>query len=124
MSRIGRLTGGDCWGSPKDAMIEAGMPPDEPHHGPGVYFIVEFPDLVKIGHASDVRRRLAQLQTGNPAYLHLAHAIYEPDTDRRRAIEADLQRRFRHLHARGEWFHWTDELYEYINTLCNEECYL
>ncbi|MET8907582.1 GIY-YIG nuclease family protein [Micromonospora sp. NPDC004551] len=132
MSRIRRLTGGDRLGCPKDAMIEAGMPPDEPHHGPGVYFIlaipdrfsVAIPDRVKIGHSDDVRRRLAQLQTGNPAHLHLAHAIYEPDTDRRREIEADLHRRFRDLRVDGEWFRWTEKLNDYINVRCNEECYL
>ena len=84
MRGIGRQTGGDRLGCPKDAMIEAGMPPDEPHHGPGVYFVLAIPDRfsaaiadrVKIGQSDDVRRRLADLQTGNPAHLHLAHASY------------------------------------------------
>ncbi|WP_328654216.1 GIY-YIG nuclease family protein [Micromonospora sp. NBC_00330] len=108
------------------------MPPDEPHHGPGVYVILAIPDRfsaaiadrVKIGQSDDVRRRLADLQTGNPAHLHLAHASYEPDAGRRRVIEADLHRRFGHLRVNGEWFRWTDELNEHVNTLCDEECHL
>ncbi|WP_433530315.1 GIY-YIG nuclease family protein [Micromonospora sp. CA-263727] len=112
-------------------MTDPDYPPDQPHRGPGVYFIVAFPDRfsdaapdrIKIGRSSDVRRRLADLQTGNPGHLHLAHVIYEPDADQRRAVEADLHDRFEHLRVNREWFHWIDDLHEYVNTRCSEECH-
>lgn len=112
-------------------MTDPDYPPDDPHNIPGVYFIVAYPDRVnggdpervKIGQSDDPRRRLNDLQTGNWAELHLVHVIYEPDGHRRQALETDLQQRFRHLRVAREWFHWTDDLSEYVSTLCSEQCW-
>ncbi|MEU6205370.1 GIY-YIG nuclease family protein [Micromonospora musae] len=130
--RIDRLLREYRFGPAKYVMTDPDYPPDQPHCGPGIYFIVAVPDRfsgavperAKIGKSSDVRLRLANLQTGNPAHLHLAHAIYEPDADRRHAIEANLHHRFRHLRVNGEWFRWTDELHEYVYNRCSKEYYL
>ncbi|WP_212831911.1 GIY-YIG nuclease family protein [Catellatospora sp. TT07R-123] len=121
----------DYRGSAKDVMTDADYPPDDPHNIPGVYFIVEYrdwghgrePDRVKIGKSDDPRLRLANLRTGNSAELDLEHVIYEPDNGRRRALEAELQHRFLHLRVAREWFRWTDELSDYVSTLCREQCW-
>lgn len=61
-------------------------------------------DSVKIGKAKDVRRRLSQLQVGNPITLELLYVV--PTDTARTAIRVE-----RNLHARadvdlvrGEWF--------------------
>ncbi|GIH20892.1 GIY-YIG nuclease family protein [Rugosimonospora africana] len=118
-------------GSVKDILTDPAYPPDDPHNIPGVYFIVQYADWVnggkpyqvKIGKSDDPRRRLADLQTGNPAELDLAHVIYAPDSVRRHALETDLQHSFRHLHVVREWFSWCDELSDYISTSCREQCW-
>ncbi|MFC4148624.1 GIY-YIG nuclease family protein [Micromonospora mangrovi] len=123
----------DHRGTPKEVLTDPDYPPHDPHNIPGVYFIVEYrdrlnggtPDRVKIGQGNDPRLRLANLQTGNSAELHLAHVIYEPDRDRRHATETDLQHRFRHLRvgAGREWFLWTYELRDFVTTSCREQCW-
>ncbi|MFI7025174.1 GIY-YIG nuclease family protein [Micromonospora sp. NPDC049900] len=129
--RIDRLLRDYPFGPIKQVMTDPDYPPEQPHCGPGVYFMVAYPDRfsdatpdrIKIGRATDVRRRLADLQAGNAGHLHLAHVIHEPDADRRRDLERRLHDRFAHLRVNGEWFHWTGDLYEYVNTRCCEECH-
>jgi hypothetical protein len=114
-------------------MIEAGMPPDEPHHGPGVYFIIAVPDRFSIAIPDRVKDRpgapmsasasLTSRRATRPTCIWRT-PFTNPTPTGALAIEAHLHRRFRYLHVLGEWFHWTDELHECVNTLCNEECYL
>lgn len=61
-------------------------------------------EAIKIGKAKDVRRRLSQLQVGNPATLELLHVI--PTDTARNAIrlEQNLHARGDQDLVRGEWF--------------------
>lgn len=67
---------------------------------------------VKIGTALNPTTRVASLQTGHHAELRLLRTA-----SGRRDIEARLHERFRHIHVRGEWYRWCDELRQFIETL-------
>jgi hypothetical protein len=65
-----------------------------------VYFIQEGGrGPVKIGLSNRPKRRIGDLQTGNPTELHLRHVV---PGDRR--TEAVLHHRFEPARIRGEWF--------------------
>lgn len=58
--------------------------------------------LLKIGHTNaNPRKRIAQLQTGNPLDVYLVYAISTPDPI---AVERHLHKRFNAARIRGEWF--------------------
>lgn len=66
-----------------------------------VYFIqAKTGGPVKIGWAVNVDERLATLQTGNPATLHVL-GVCAGDV----ALEAEIHRRLAEHRIRGEWFH-------------------
>jgi len=69
------------------------------------FFRDESTGAVKIGYARDVERRRRSLQVGLPGEITTLHAI-EGD----RAAEGWLHARFAHLHLRGEWFRYSDEM--------------
>ena len=71
-----------------------------------VYFVIERPsDNIKIGVSVQIRKRLAQLQTGNPNKLELMGWI-TPKNDR--AIEKALHKKYQDKRGLGgggkEWF--------------------
>lgn len=67
-----------------------------------VYVIGQgFDHPVKIGVASDITRRLAALQSGNPDELRVMWSIEHPEPF---ALEAHLHRTFDATRVRGEWF--------------------
>lgn len=68
-----------------------------------VYFITDGYYL-KIGIASDLDRRLKQLQTGNARPLHAIAVIQCRNMDEARAIETQLHRSLRDLNVMNEWF--------------------
>lgn len=57
--------------------------------------------LMKIGRATDIRRRLGQLQTGNPKQLALVGWIESMDDAR---TEKALHRKYTGANVGGEWF--------------------
>lgn len=57
--------------------------------------------LMKIGRATDIRRRLGQLQTGNPKQLALVGWIASADDVR---TEKGLHRKYAGANVGGEWF--------------------
>lgn len=84
------------------------LPLLEAPRSPGVYF-VRGADLVKIGHARDVRERISTLQTGSPVplvLLAMAHGGF--------LEERDYHHRFRAHRAHGEWFSLHEDLAETI----------
>lgn len=71
-----------------------------------VYFVIERKsDAIKIGVATDIRRRLAQLQTGSPNKLKLMGWI-TPEDDY--GTEKELHKRYKEKRVPGgggkEWF--------------------
>ncbi len=75
-----------------------------------VYFIrAKGTDLVKIGFARHVFDRLTQLQTGCPTDLEVLLEIRGTLKD-----ENQYQRKFSHLHVRGEWYRLAGSLKKFI----------
>ena len=75
-----------------------------------VYFIqAERSAAIKIGFATDVSKRIAQLQTGTHEALVLIGLL--PGTVR---DEKALHRRFCHYRIRSEWFEPSGELLDFI----------
>lgn len=74
-----------------------------------IYFI-RCGRYVKIGYTKQsLKRRLEDLQIGNPVALE-ALAMIEGDVK----AERRLQDRFLHLRVRGEWYRLTEEVRGYI----------
>ena len=78
-----------------------------------IYFIQQGSDgPVKIGMASDVRKRLVALKHANPYKLHLLCSI---STHRR--MEQIIHRRFKNHRIRGEWFNPSPDIMSFINKI-------
>lgn len=56
---------------------------------------------IKIGRASEVKRRIGQLQTGNPTALQLLGWLVASNDA---AMEKELHEHYSEYRARGEWF--------------------
>lgn len=75
-----------------------------------VYFVqAETGGPIKIGSANNVKRRLKQLQTGNPELLVLLHS-----TTGGKRLERSLQESFKKYNKRDEWFFPDDSIVEFI----------
>lgn len=68
-----------------------------------VYFITDG-DFIKIGIASDLDRRVRQLQTGNPRLLTVMAVIKCRSMDEARDLETFLHRSLSDLNILNEWF--------------------
>ena len=78
-----------------------------------VYFIEAIgTDLVKIGHAYDPVKRMANLRTGSAASLRILCTISGND-----GLESELHRRFSAHRSHGEWFHLSEEIRLFIATV-------
>ncbi|NIA72299.1 hypothetical protein HBA54_27285 [Pelagibius litoralis] len=65
---------------------------------------------IKIGFASDVEKRLAGLQTGNPEPIRLLNIV----PDGTRSLEARIHAKFGEHRLRGEWFRPAPEVLEFV----------
>lgn len=65
------------------------------------YLLADEHDRVKLGAATDVLQRRADLQVGNADDLTILGVI---ETDDMFALEAALKAHYRHARVRGEWF--------------------
>jgi hypothetical protein len=84
---------------------------------PAVYFIqLGSAGPIKIGYASNVRRRVHNLQTAHVGSLRVLATIHRPALDAL-ALESEMHRRFGHLRLRGEWFSDGDDLLAFIKGL-------
>lgn len=63
------------------------------------------PGPIKIGCATDVRARIALLQTGCPYPLWLMGYVHGG-----RDLEQQLHRKYADRRMRGEWFRWAEDL--------------
>lgn len=74
-----------------------------------IYFVQAATGHIKIGYATNIKKRLAELQVSQPAELTLL-GVREGG----RAVEAEMHRRFSEHHAKGEWFYPADGILQYI----------
>lgn len=79
----------------------------------GVYF-VRCDNFVKIGHAKDIRKRIADIAQMNPHRVWLlAYVPTECETESR-YLEGTLHDRFRDDRYRLEWFHYTERIRAFV----------
>lgn len=76
-----------------------------------LYFILHG-GFVKIGKAIRPQKRMRGFQTGAPEKLKILAIIPKMGE-----IERLCHKKFKHLHVRGEWFKYTDEIDTFIEEL-------
>lgn len=76
-----------------------------------IYFI-NHTEYLKIGYTSDINKRITDLQVSCPVKLTLVGLIDGDMVD-----ESALHEKFRKFHSHGEWFTYTKELYQYVQSL-------
>ena len=77
-----------------------------------VYFIHEEGDLTqfKIGFSTDLEKRLATLQIGNPRNL----IVYKTIANASKKKEKEMQDFFNAYHIRGEWYKITCDMIDAV----------
>lgn len=76
-----------------------------------LYFIQQ-DKYIKIGYTKNIKTRLSDLQVSSPVKLNVLGLMDGTFED-----EAEMHKKFRHLSVNGEWFRYTDELVEFIDSL-------
>lgn len=78
----------------------------------GITYFIRAGDSIKIGFASNLKRRLGGLQSSHHEPLEVLAAVSAADVD-----EYQTHQRFAHLRIRGEWFRSEPELLSYIEQI-------
>lgn len=68
-----------------------------------VYLIASGRNIIKVGKADDVRKRVRGLQTASPFEMQIFHTI-EVSSEHVGALEKLIHKRLKRYHLRGEWF--------------------
>lgn len=77
-----------------------------------VYFVLAGDrELVKIGWARNVEKRVAELQVGSPEELSVVLTLRGAPS-----LELELHERFFDLRLRGEWFTYRGELRRFVES--------
>lgn len=71
---------------------------------------------LKLGKGNNPTKRLRTLQTGNPNSLILLGTIECESSEKAHELEGELHKRFKEERGRGEWFNFTNELHEFIQS--------
>ena len=83
----------------------------------GVYFIWDKKNAaLKIGKADNLKKRLSELQVGNPNELEVLEFLRCKSSDDAKLFESQLHETFKHLHMRGEWFRYKEEEFQQLFT--------
>jgi len=80
-----------------------------------VLYIIECQGFYKIGIASDIEARLAQLCTGNPFPL-VVKTIYK--FENADPVERAIHQRYKEQRKRGEWFELSYDDLKIIHSVC------
>jgi hypothetical protein len=80
-----------------------------------LYFI-KAGDAIKVGIASDIIKRIDGMQTGSSHKIKLLHSIELP-SDKARQTEKEIHVFFQKTNLHGEWFRFTQFMFEYIENL-------
>ena len=82
-----------------------------------IYFIQNEKDCsVKIGKATNVAKRISELQVGNADKLSVLYS-FEVEDEKATEAERHIQNVFKHYCIRGEWFNPCPYLYDYITEI-------
>lgn len=77
-----------------------------------VYFI-QTGDAIKVGIASDLAKRMVNVQVGNPHKIEVLHSISTSEEEARK-IESQIHELFKRTHLNGEWFHANQFMIDFI----------
>ena len=80
-----------------------------------VYFI-RTGDAIKVGIATDLTKRMVNVQVGNPHKIEVLHYIGTSE-DEARKIESQIHELFRKTHLNGEWFHANQFMIDFIRNI-------
>jgi hypothetical protein len=78
-----------------------------------VYFISDGAGHIKIGVTGNIQERLAAMQLANATELRIEAVIPGGGAE----LESELHDLFGLARARGEWFHFTSDIRNYIDAL-------
>ena len=67
-------------------------------------YLIRAGDFIKIGHTSNLEKRLEALCVGTPMLIELSVTFYCGSKEDARKSEKNLHRFFKFCHVRGEWF--------------------
>jgi hypothetical protein len=81
--------------------------------GPVVY-VIRGGDFVKIGVATNLKKRLDILRTGSPFELIVLGTFSVADKEAACDLELSLHHMFLAHHVRGEWFHHCPEIDDFV----------
>jgi hypothetical protein len=84
-----------------------------------VYFVKTkvYPQMLKIGKAKDVQRRIAELQTGCPYPLELVGSLKCNSERHALGLEQAAHRLFKRSRSRGEWFEYSRRVHLAVSAL-------
>ena len=69
-------------------------------------YLISDGTFIKIGITSNIRKRIKNLQTGNPNKLKVIFTYY---VDNAEQLEMELHKKFKRKRKAGEWFDLTDD---------------
>jgi hypothetical protein len=78
-------------------------------------YLIKCKEAYKIGVATDVRSRIASLQTGNPYKLELADCFQFTNAE---FVERALHQKYNDLRMLGEWFEIPNEMIGEFGEIC------
>lgn len=87
------------------------FPDDDYQKYTGYIYFISNGESVKIGFSKDPEKRLKNLQTANPVELKLLY--FEKGNSN---IESRLHKLFSKDRIQGEWFNFSDEILEFIDS--------
>lgn len=79
-------------------------------------YLIKCQQFHKIGIATDVEARLAQLSTGNPFPLEVV-VVYK--FDNAEIVERAIHQRYKNIRQRGEWFNLSYDDLKDIHNICH-----
>ena len=80
-----------------------------------LYFI-KAGNAIKVGVTEDLKKRICELQVGNPIEMELLHAI-GLSPEKAQKLETEIHRLFQKTNLHGEWFQSTTFMSEYIENI-------
>lgn len=86
----------------------------------GSVYFVRCQNYLKIGWSDDVEKRVETLQTASPFSLFLVATI----PNKTKLFERTLHKQFAHLHWRGDWFRFDDQLQDFVFRVANNCDYI
>jgi hypothetical protein len=79
-------------------------------------YFVKAGDAIKVGVATDIKKRIGGMQTGSQHRIKLLHCIDLP-SEKARLMEKEIHIFFQKTNLHGEWFRFTQFMFDYIENI-------